>query len=474
MSSLKECLSAWAGLGLDAPSTADLQLTRAAAAASMQLAAAPVELPDAKRLSEIAIALIRAFRRRELNAVPRRWRRDIPWALCAAGAGDGQRPLDQPGLLDWYLSIIRDAASRRLALNLAAAYLLYFEPGNPAFGLLGRQVRELLRRATSPRTRRWLERSEQYGLFEENGSSRLVDRWIAAGDHAEHWLGDAGLTGALAAGGFALAAYDRFLERLPALLGRTGLTEEECERLLGFALAESGELRFAGQRVGALANAVLTPFTDHEPESAIRERIKGLMLEHLGDPRLKPHAWQNVRASALQVMRRWLVQSTLEDFFGLLDYNARYDDTADRHWRYRRAFWTAYLRHNQITESWVALGYAAASRAKAFLSSESVNYARLAGGPVKPDHAVLVLKIGSLVISEWSHMGKYRLWHESSPGAPVLYLGHYSRYDLTRQPDFEGSHMGAANGRWQEKLQRYIREQTGFRLSRNEYMAGRR
>ena len=173
------------------------------------------------------------------------------------------------------------------------------------------------------------------------------------------------------------------------------------------------------------------------------------------------------------MIMRWLVHTTLEDFFRVVRDGSRQDNDANRMWPYREAFWRAYLNKGVITDAWVVLGYAIAKNASAFLEGQRNSYGKLDSGQgIKPFHAVLILRIGDLVITEWNHMGKYRLWHADNEHAPKFYCstGAYSRADLTTSPDFDGSHMGANNGRWQGQLAAWIQEWTGVPLSYREYM----
>jgi len=67
---------------------------------------------------------------------------------------------------------------------------------------------------------------------------------------------------------------------------------------------------------------------------------------------------------------------------------------------------------------------------------------------VQRNHAALLLRIGHLVITEWSHSassvsGTGRPYQQL---APKLYQRHYTGATLRRDADFDGAHMGAERG----------------------------
>ena len=124
-----------------------------------------------------------------------------------------------------------------------------------------------------------------------------------------------------------------------------------------------------------------------------------------------------------------------------------------------------------ISDAWVVLGTTVARDAKRFFQGESNAYGRFSrGSGVKSVHAALIMRIGDLVVTEWNHHGKYRVWLEGNPGIPAFYQASYSRDNLVRSPTFEASHFGAEKGRWQQKLAEKIAEWTGVKVTHREYM----
>jgi hypothetical protein len=168
-------------------------------------------------------------------------------------------------------------------------------------------------------------------------------------------------------------------------------------------------------------------------------------------------------------MIRWLAQATLEQFLKVVDR------VAPKHpWDYRRAFWSAYIERRAVGNAWVAFGSSGTQIAKR-LADDSGDalmrrFATVTGG--SSDHAVLLLRIGDLVVADWSHNGKLRIWRRSNPNAPELNKSSYVAAELRADPNFETVHLPPDG--WQSKTEAHIRKHTGIRLAEAEYMPRRR
>lgn len=163
----------------------------------------------------------------------------------------------------------------------------------------------------------------------------------------------------------------------------------------------------------------------------------------------------------------WLVEDTLDDFFQLLEYTSQGDEVASRHWRFRKAFWSAYLRAGLIQDAWVVLAHEVDEEARHRLNMDRKGYGRFVrGGGFQKNHAVLIMRIGHLVITEWSHSGKFRVWNEGQTGTepPWFYQPRYTREQLISEASYEGSHGGSEHGTWQRRLASYIHDETGIKF----------
>lgn len=92
------------------------------------------------------------------------------------------------------------------------------------------------------------------------------------------------------------------------------------------------------------------------------------------------------------------------------------------------------------------------------LSSSETGYASLKPGyNVKKNHSAIIMRIGQLTITEWSHSGSFRAWLPDAKRCPELYKSVYSRSDLVENATFERTHQGG----WQSRFADLIDDQTG-------------
>lgn len=219
------------------------------------------------------------------------------------------------------------------------------------------------------------------------------------------------------------------------------------------------------------AEALLHPWQRRTPPDALKAGLVEFLVREYGDPRMDGHRqyqWKDVSPQALRVIMTWLAGDTLRGFMRILER------TADDIWRYRRKFWMAYYDAGHIQEAWLALGPQAAALARRLQSDEKgLGYGRLEGGAAS-DQSVLLLRIGHIVLSEWSHNGSLRACRDDDPDAPDLYQRSYHGAELrsVTSMDFhdgmnqnpELRHMNSAGGTWQRKARDFIRRHTGVHL----------
>jgi hypothetical protein len=266
------------------------------------------------------------------------------------------------------------------------------------------------------------------------------------------------LIGDLAQSAFLAEVNRHLVDRLKQVLGAQRYEELAPSLEL---LAPAGSLTFQTQ-APLVADALLLPFVNLAPPSKVQGTIQAFLLTHLKDPRLTQSGWARVTPAAKDVMLRWMVSASLEDFFALIARRAKED-----HWRYRKAFWSAYLKHRHIADAWVILGENAEREARVRWRDAVPAHGQLIGGD--PDHCVLILRIGSVVVTEWSHNGTCRLWPEDDKACPRFHSGRYSRAALRLNPGHEQRHHGNTHYTWQQNLASVIRDQTGIGITQAEY-----
>ena len=175
-------------------------------------------------------------------------------------------------------------------------------------------------------------------------------------------------------------------------------------------------------------------------------------------------------------MRRWLARASLGLFFRLIDEHAPRSQ-----WLFRHAFWLAYLETGAIADAWLALGSQVYRSARA-VAELGEAYGQLRG---EPKQCALLLRIGSLVIVEFTHDGKMRAWPADSRVVPSLGRKEYDSAELKREclefpPDRRtgkgGSidrkglrHDGSNIGKWQGSAAELIERRAGIRITPREW-----
>lgn len=404
--------------------------------------------------------------------------RRSPWVLFQTfDADDETAPLVQDAsFLTRYLETVSEHARVSSIITLLHVFFLEYPQGAACFDALRLMLRRELEQGRSVRLANLRQQCEDFALLENDGPGRFGDL-LARSDSYPALMADAGLTGELSEKGFVVPAIERLLGRVAQLLDT--ITDDaaslaaQIRAFTVFMTAETntGGLRWPSLRP-ALADSLLMPFASRAPDRQVREVITSFLLDFYGDPRLSSGRWHGVSDAAQAVLKRWLVRTTLRDFFRLVSKATKGDAEADRMWKYRQAFWEAYLDRGVIFDAWVILGKEIRQRGKYLLEAFSANsYAALTPGySVKPTHAVLLLRIGGLVIAEWSHSGAYRVWLADNPESPPFYLPRYSRPELVHAPDFEGPHSSPSTGAWQRRLAADIRKHTSIDISARQYM----
>ena len=228
----------------------------------------------------------------------------------------------------------------------------------------------------------------------------------------------------------------------------------------------------------AFADSLLLPWQrNRQMQDVIKKILLEFFLRQYGDPRFLRHAnyqWEGVNPDAVHVMHYLLTGDTLKGFMRILER------TADDIWRYREKFWMAYYDAGHIEEAWMVLGtYAQTAAQSNNATAVPQRFGRLEGG-ASPNQSVLLLRIGDLVFSEWSHSGSLRAYHEGDPAAPDFYQPSYHGQTLreAQSLDFHGgmnmnpqlTHSHSESGTWQRKARDMIRRRTGIYLNDREIL----
>lgn len=410
------------------------------------------------------------------------WRdlRDAPWVLWDAGAGISR----VPGLLQDIYSLAEHHP--RTLRNLIEAWMRHFSPDAAGIKEAGERIEALLSLHLDMRLDLWRTAHSQVSLFEPRKGPARVATWLLDGpDAVDEVLRKTGLADPLrGTGGYAKSVQGSLVAQVPERFA--DWRAQSCaDRGMAF-LTVNGNLRFPEMR-GPMAYGLLAAWLATRPPSddAVRRSVLEFLLKHLGDPRLRPANWVGVGDQVVALVRRWLTRASLDAFFDLIS-----DHAHDAHWRWRKAFWQAcmeYCNRNNIPfDAWLALGPRVHASARAVRELGGA-YAKLEKFSVQPDHAVMLMTVGPLVLCDWSHNGKLRAWMADSKWAPKMYRMSYSRNELVEpclpfpyrpgygSPQVSTStdglvHASSERGHWQRRAAELLARRAGVKMTEREWL----
>lgn len=399
-------------------------------------------------------------RSRSLDTLSRRERRFLPYVLFYPPGRQQEWVGADPKFAHAFVDSLRDHP--RSIASTAFVLLRDYPRMLDTFEFLRSYYSRRLQADDSIRTQEWRRRHVNYRLFAPDGPSSVAKQLCDGEAAASEMLTDAGLVNELGVGAFMREVHAHVLEILESRLEEQA-DEPALKQPIGFLRTDRERLRFE-DLAGDVGNALLLPHARVIPLPKTRNLVQGFLLEHLLDPRIHPRKWQAVDPEARTVFLRWLVGATLEDFFRLIGKHAFM-----QHWEYREAFWNAYLQQGVIDDACVVLGEEARALALQAFRNEGLVYSRLSGG--QRNHSVLLLRIGTLTIAEWSHNGKCRVWFTSqNRHRPGLHQGDYSRGSLMSGADYEQVHHASQYYTWQQNLASVIAREAGIRVWQHDYM----
>lgn len=400
-----------------------------------------------------------------------------------------------PGLLE---VVLEGAAERpRWLRELIEAWLRDFHIDRVRLPEAGQAMGNLLPQMHDPRLTPWDRAHQRFAIFEASKGPQQVGSALLNGpDSVASVLAQTGMDDPLRAEGrFFRAALHELLNALPTALRSTASTEAWARAAMLLEVQQAGrdrrgnETLVAGLCLPDLASEVISACLDPwlsppPPATAPREEIKAFLLRVIGDPRLRPDRWSTAPEQCTRLMRGWLASATLETFFALIS-----ETNDDPQWRYRRAFWRACLRklpHHEPAEVWVVLGSGMANRAQAVKDMTGA-FGRMEAKGNQGDQAVLLLRFGNIVLSEWSNVGPIRAWEIDDRRCPQLYRDRYEGRDLRARgldfPDhpifgkggaFDGKglwHRNPQGGLWQGCAAAFLLDRLQLRLTPDDYGA---
>ena len=407
------------------------------------LAAAPIFLDE----------VVRSFASDQLPS-PKAMRR-----VAAGSLPDLIQLPNGPGLLTRFIDTLVRFGSSALYKALLLGYLRI----NHSNSAISQLISETLGKNQQSLPDRWRARIEKYGLLKTPPGKKLAEIVMVTSDLPPFRVfEDAGLKrGILLGGGFAMCVFreicddlskrhtpdrlDRFFKLLPE-----SFVDKSDERV---QLAESS-LPF-------IAKALLSPYLESEPGDELRLRIIDTLIRLYRDPRINPTDWAGVDSDLVSILLRWLTAESFEMLMEVLN-----SSNQSMQWRSRERFWRRYIEKGYVKEAWVAFGPDAERQATKLIRSGDLrsrgSFGVLYRSQIQGHHSVLLMRIGDLTISEWTHDGKVRFYRSRNPAAPALYKLRYDPEVL--RGDSRADHFKVHLGDWQYDVAQYIREITGLRV----------
>lgn len=362
------------------------------------------------------------------------------------------------------------ALQRRAAyLALIDAYLDGFEHGDPDIVRLAQALAKSSKSWPWRPTDLWPERLKAFNLFDPvEAPSRIAAAILRSNDPVRGILTGAGLDSeGRRLGGLAETAF-RAACQVVAEKPSESVRPWQA-RLIAWATDNGKPLDFP-KAWPNYAGALFRPWIGKEPAPDHRAQLIEAALAYAGDPRVSEARWRPVRAEfgdAYDVIVRWLTKASVEQFFDIVSETMT--DRPDM-WEQRRRFWTRYLKADKISAAWVAFGSDGAARATRVARSSGDRglsmFGKLSSGSGRtPQHASLIMRIGDLVVAEWSHNGKCYFWRYNDKAAPKLFL-HNTRGWADYDPsELMGAPLDAThNSGWEARIAGILRDHAGVRL----------
>ncbi len=397
------------------------------------------------------------------SLTPLDWRHS-PFVLEGAGG-----LIETSNLLRRYLEVLTGRVRSRILHGLAALYIKTFNTTSQSTALLA----DFLLKHIAQMGPAWKKAQLNYRLFQRDQVvAQLSKLLVAQKGSSFQGIADVfhavGLPSILACSQLTLCALQQALEAITQNYTRLS-TEMEAKAIINLTSDGQGGLAWGGGSalVETMTDGLLLPFRSTVPPSEVRRLVEDHLLRQLKDPRLHPAKWLGVKLEAKEVIYRWLTEQSLELFLDIVDKVVNRSEDARRMWEMRGRFWRSYLNKGYIDEAWVVLGLDGVQQARSINSSvlgknnKLLSYAQLKSSADVHKHVVLMMKIDSLTVVDWSHNGKCHIWNNSNPNAPKLYHPFYTRDQLVHLSEISFTHI--ANGSWTGDVAKIIYQHTGRR-----------
>lgn len=437
---------------------------------AIRLIVSDVEIaPQSLDIAQLQNSVRAEFEANKLIELPLKNLKQVPY-----GFFDGPKAFSEDDELSLaLLSEIARRSKRSIIRMMIYQYLEYFDPKKARTSRLGGWLDEQVTRWDW----QWRTSKKKFDLFNPQvGPQKIAQFLMTSQVSIMEMIDEVGLSRGSLTSGVGSAAFECACDLTASVTGNALISAQN--RLIAWANCTSEGYLFEAQ-LPSFVEALLSPWETNEPDTNHKNRLLSVLEEIGGDPRVKPARWQRVKEDMPRVYAqwlKWLTKASVYQFFDIIDDMIPADQ---RHmWAYRRPFWTSFLEAGHIDEAWVVFGANGIARARKLIKDTQGNALSSFGKLSRPsrgkthDHAALILKIGDLIISEWSHSGAFQVWDIKSKSAPRLYRLGYEADDLM-DGDESGTHGGSENYSWQYKLHELVRRKTGRTVSSNHWRPSR-
>jgi hypothetical protein len=381
-------------------------------------------------------------------------RRDLRWIA----AGIGSSPLISLNEISAIVAEIGRRPDRRLIRAVFRALLASYRDES---------IREVLRsfvagyvHALSSNIRRF---SEQSKILDGDGHLDALSKCLAESDDIYSCALSNGLSSDILAGNYGIEL------KLASIRDALKLSDAK-------AIERASDWVFdgiKGRPIGDFYETILSPFEAKSPPPDVQKVLMSVLVRKFGDPRID--AWPGLtgqggafrRDGCIATLKRWLSIEYLDLFIKIIEA------TADAQFKPRKSFWSRYFEKGVISDLTLVLAADANDVARRTRgqqeNAEYMKWAKL--NSASPAQSVLLMRLGDLIIAEWSHSGAMRFWKADDKSAPEFHLSDYDARGLRDGglqirvgAGYRPSVRHDPNGQWMIWARNAIEFHTGVRV----------
>jgi hypothetical protein len=367
--------------------------------------------------------------------------------------------------------LIQALSSKRHFSALFASYVMHFDKNNK----MCIEAAKLLSDNRSVLSNSWKRRLEMLDLLDCESVEQNIATQILKSKSETKVLNQIGLVGAFASSELVNKSY-----LLLAELVKKEANSNNFRPLEVFIAIIAKEKKIKLNLQVPAMIGLLSPFFDKPPPPSLKDQLQTLFTGSFSDPRISSSDWpeiplqyggQNFRTECLSLIKRWLIFETIELFFKVIAKH-----TPNEQFEPRKNLWKSYFDNNHVTDAHIILGRDAAKTAQHYKenddSARELRWGTVSGGNIAADQSVLLMQIGSLIIAEWSHNGKFRAWDTNLKRKPEFHKNSYIAAELRTGSNKIRNKDGSFGdgivhlGDWVERAKRYIDSKTDIRVAR--------